>query len=125
MHMLFLGVTKHLLVHVVHLFGNKNKNHRFFCGVISEHIKYAKDISLDWCPITDFAEAESISTTGWQSAQYVAFSPLSLVYFGLRDDFKNMDKKNAKHFNRSLYFGSFSFFLFFTENVCDLELVDD
>jgi hypothetical protein len=38
-------------------------------------------ISLDWCPITDFADADSISPTGWQSAQYVVFSHLSLVCF--------------------------------------------
>jgi hypothetical protein len=69
MHMLFLGITKRLLAHVVRLFGNKNANYRFFSGIISEHIKYGKDISLDWCPIADFSEAESISTTGWQSAQ--------------------------------------------------------
>ena len=46
MHMLFLGVTKHLLVHVVHLFGNKNTNYQTFCGVISEHIKYGKSLSF-------------------------------------------------------------------------------
>ncbi len=86
MHMLFLGVTKHLMAHVDHLFGNKNLNFRIFCGIISKHIKFSKDISLKWCPIAGFAEAESISTTGWQSAQYVAFSCLLLVYFGLLED---------------------------------------
>ncbi len=91
--MLFLGVTKHLLVHVVHLFGNKNTNYWTFCEVISEQIKNVKDISFDWCPITDFVEAESISTTGWQFAQYIAFSRLSLVYVGLIEDFENTDKK--------------------------------
>jgi hypothetical protein len=30
MHMLFLGITKHLLAHVVCLFGNKNANYQFF-----------------------------------------------------------------------------------------------
>jgi hypothetical protein len=69
MHMLFLGVTKHLIAHVDRLFGNKNLNFQKNCGIISKHIKFSKDISLEWCPIADFAEAESISTTGWQSAQ--------------------------------------------------------
>ncbi len=50
-------------------------------------------------PLLIFAEAESISTTGWQSAQYVAFSRLLLVYFGLLLDFKdNLDKKKFKSF---------------------------
>jgi hypothetical protein len=40
-----------------------------FCEIISKHIKFSKDISLEWCPIVGFAEAESISTTSWQSAQ--------------------------------------------------------
>jgi hypothetical protein len=80
MHMLFLEVTKHSLAHVVCLFGKQKFELSTLCGVISEHIKHGKDISLDWCPITDFAEAESISTSCLQSAQYVAFSCLSLVY---------------------------------------------
>ncbi len=74
----------------------------------------AQDISLEWCPIADFADAESILTTGWQSAQYVAFSHLLLVYFGLLEDFKNnFDKTKFKHFDRSLFFGSSLFCLSF------------
>ncbi len=85
-----------------------------FCGITSKHIKFSKDISTEWCPIAGFAEANSISTTGWQSAQYVAFSCLSLVYFGLLEDFKHdLDKKKSKHFDRSLFFGSSSFCLSF------------
>jgi hypothetical protein len=97
--MLFLGVTKHLMAHVDPLCGNKNSNFKKNCRIISKHIKFSKDISLKWCPIADFADAESISTTGWQSAQYVAFSCLSLVYFGLLEDFKNnFDKTKFKTF---------------------------
>jgi hypothetical protein len=59
MHMLFLGVTKHLMAHVDRFFWEKMK-FRSFCGIMSKHIKFSKDISLKWCPITDFAEAESI-----------------------------------------------------------------
>jgi hypothetical protein len=46
MHMLFLGVTKHLIAHVDCLFGNRNLNYQQFCRIISEHIKFGKDISL-------------------------------------------------------------------------------
>jgi hypothetical protein len=69
------------------------------CGIILKHIKFSKDISLEWCPITGFAEAESISITGWQSAQYIAFSCLLLTYFGLLEDFKhNFDRTKFKTF---------------------------
>jgi hypothetical protein len=64
-----------------------------------KHIEFSIDISLEWCPIAGFAEAESISTTGWQSAQYVAFSCLSLVYFGFLEDFKHdLDKNKFENF---------------------------
>ncbi len=102
------------MAHVDRLFGNKNLNFQNFCWIISKHIKFSKDISLEWCLISDFADAESISTTGWQSAQYVAFSCLSLVYFGSLEDFKNnFDKNLSKHFDISLFFGSSSFRLSF------------
>jgi hypothetical protein len=97
--MLFLGVTKHSMAHNDHLFGNQNLSFQTFCGIISKHIEFSKDISLERCPIAGFAEAESISTTGWQSAQYVAFSRLSMEYFGLLEDFKdNLDEKKVKSF---------------------------
>jgi len=57
MHMLFLGVTKHLMAHVDRLFGNNNSNFRKFCGIISKHIKFSKDISLEWCPIAGFCRS--------------------------------------------------------------------
>ncbi len=96
------------------LFRNNFFNFWRFCKIISKQIKFSKNISLKWCPIAGFAEAESISTTSWQSAQYVAFSRLSLVYFVLLEDFKdNLDKKKSNHFNRSLFFGSSSFCLSF------------
>ncbi len=99
MHMLFLGGSKHLIAHVDCFYGNKNSNYQNFCRIISEHIKFGKDISLDWCPIADFADTDSISTTGWQSAHYIAFSCLSFVYLGLVEDFDNIiDRTNVKTF---------------------------
>ncbi len=60
---------------------------------------FGKNISLDWCPIPDFADADSISITGWQSAQCVAFPRLSLVYFGMVEDFDNIiDRTNVNTF---------------------------
>ncbi len=125
-HMLFLGVTKHLMAHVDRLFGNKNSNFWKFCGIIWKHIKFSKDISLKWCLIADFAEAESISTTGWQSAQYVAFSRLLLVYFGLLEDFKNdFDKTKFKTFRQVFVLCFLLISSLFSENVSHLHLVGD
>jgi hypothetical protein len=125
MHMIFLGVTKHLLVHVVRLFGNKNANYRKFSGIISEHIKFGKDMSIDWCPIAEFSENESISTSGWQSAQYVAFSRLSLVYFGLVEDFEDIDNQKLKAFQQVFVLWFLLISTLFTENICNSQLVDE
>ncbi len=126
MHMLFLGVTKHLMAHVDRLFGGKKLNFWTFCRIISKHIKFSKDISLEWCPIAGFAEAESISTTGCQSAQYVAFSRLSLVYFGLLEDFKHdLDKTKFKTFRQVFVLWFLLISSLFLENVPHPDLVDD
>ncbi len=45
MHMLFLGVTTHLMAHVDRLLGEKLKFQNF-CRIISKRIKFSKDISL-------------------------------------------------------------------------------
>jgi hypothetical protein len=90
------------------------------------HIKLSKDISLEWCPIAGFADAESISSTGWQSAQYVAFSRLSLVYFGLLEDFKhNLDETKFKIFQQVFVLWFLLILSLFLENVPHPDLVDD
>ncbi len=122
----FLRVTKHSIAHVDCLFGNTNLNHWQFCRIISEHIKFGKDISLDWCPIADFADDYSISTTYWQCAQYVVFSHLSLVYFGLVEDFNNIvDRTNVKIFQQVFVVWFLLILSLFSEYVCNPELVDD
>jgi hypothetical protein len=91
-----------------------------------EHIKFGKGISLDWCPIADFADTDSISTTGWQSAQYIVFSHLSLVYFGLVEDFDNIiDRANVKTFQQVFFVWFLLILSLFLEYVCNPELVDD
>ncbi len=99
---------------------------RTFCGTILKHIKFSKDMSLKCCPIAGFAEAESISTTGWQSAQYVAFSPLSLVYFGLLENFKhNLDETKFKTFQQVFVLWFLLILSLFSENIPHQDLVDD
>jgi hypothetical protein len=125
MHILFLGVTKHLVAHVDCLFG-KNSNYWKFCKIILEHIKFGKDISLDWCPIADFADVDSISTNGWQSVQYIAFSCPSLVYFGLVEDLSNIiNRTNVKTFWQVFVVWFLLILSLFLECVCNPELVDD
>jgi hypothetical protein len=93
---------------------------------MSKHIKFSKDISLDWCPIADFADAESILTTGLQSAQYVAFSRLSLVYFRLLEDIKNnFGKTKFKTFQQVFVLWFHLILSLFLENVWHPDLVDD
>ncbi len=104
----------------------KELNFRTFCGIISKHIEFSKDISLEWCPIAGFAEVESISTTGWQSAQYVAFSRLLLVYFGLLEDFKHdLDETKFKTFQQVFVLWFLLISSLFSENVPHPDLVDD
>ncbi len=73
-----------------------------------------------------FADTDSISTIGWQSDQYVAFSCLSLVYFGLEEDFDNIIvRTNAKTFWQIFVVWFLLILSLFLEYVCNLELVDD
>ena len=104
----------------------KKLNFRTFCEIILKHIKFSKDISLEWCPIAGFSEAGSISTTGWQSAQYIAFSHLSLVYFGLLEDFKHdLDETKFETFWQVFVLWFLLILSLFLENVPHLDLVDD
>ena len=44
-------------------------------------------MSIDWCNISQFSDKEAITTTSWQSDQYLAFARMSLVYFGLLEEY--------------------------------------
>ncbi len=65
------------------------KTLREFCGIISTHLQCGKDVSIDWCNLGEFSDNAAISTVGWQSDQYLAYARLSLVYFGLIEDYGN------------------------------------
>jgi len=114
------------MAHVERVFGTRKAHYRLFCKIISTHINFGKDVSLEWCPIADFSDIESISTTGWQSAQYVSFSHLSLVYFGLLEDFKDViDEKKIKTFRQVFVLWFLLISSLFLENCCNPDLVDD
>jgi hypothetical protein len=46
-------------------------------------------VSIDWCNLGEFSDNAEIPTVGWQSDQYLAYAQLSLVYFGLIEDYGN------------------------------------
>jgi hypothetical protein len=41
-----------------------------------------------------FSDNEGITTAGWHSDQYLAFARISLVYFGLSNDYFDEIEKN-------------------------------
>ncbi len=80
MHILFLGNTKHLLGNVDRLFNKKIVHYKQFCTIISAHQKCGNKWSIDWCNISQFSDKEAITTTIWQSDQYLDFARMSLVF---------------------------------------------
>ena len=59
-----------------------------FCIIISTHLQCGwKKLLIDWCNLGQFSDNEAISTSGCQSDQYLAFARISLVYFGLIDEY--------------------------------------
>ena len=125
MHMLFLGITKHLLGNVVRLFDNK-KVYKEFSTIISTHLEYGSKLSIDWCNMSQFSDKEGITTSGWQSDQYLAFARMLLVYFGLLDDYSDVvdcQKIVALQQVCVLWFMLLS--ALFTNDTCNTRLVDD
>jgi len=94
MHLLFLGITKHILGNVERLFNNKKVQYKKFCTIISAHLECGSKLSLDWCHMSQFSDNEGITTAGWQSDQFLAFARISLVYFGLSYDYCEEIEKN-------------------------------
>jgi hypothetical protein len=126
MHMLFLGITKLLLGNVDRLFNNNKKIFREFCGIISAHLLCGKDVNIDWCKLGEFSDNAAISTGGWQSDQYLTYARLSLVYFGLIEDYGNeIYNDQRKAFQRVFVFWFVLLSALFTNNTCNAQFVDD
>jgi hypothetical protein len=99
---------------------------REFCGIISAHLQCGKDVSIDWCNLGEFSDNAAISTVGWQSDQYLAYARLSLVYFGLIEDYGNeIDNDQRKAFQRVFVFWFVLLSALFTNNTCNAQFVDD
>jgi hypothetical protein len=126
MHMQFLGITKHLLGNVDRLFNNNKKIFREFCRIISAHLQCGKDVNIDWCNLGEFSANAAISAVGWQSDQYLAYAWLSLVYFGLIEDYGNeIDNDRREAFQRVFVFWFMLLSALFTNNTCNAQFVDD
>lgn len=126
MHMLFLGITKHLLGNVDRLFNKKKIHYREFCTIISAHQKCGNKLSIDWCNISQFSDKEAITTTSWQSDQYLAFSRMSLVYFGLLEEYSDeLDDAQINAFQQVFVLWFMLLSALFNENKPNSRLVDD
>ena len=126
MHMLFLGITKHLLGNVQRLFDNKKVHYKEFSTIISKHLEYGSKLSIDWCNMSQFSDKEGITTVGWQSDQYLAFARLILVYFGLLDDYSDdVDCQKIVALQQVFVLWFMLLSALFTNETCNTRLVDD
>ena len=126
MHMLFLGITKHLLANVVRLFDNNKVHYKEFSTIISMHLECGSKLSIDWCHMSQFSDKEGITLTGWQSDQYLAFARMSLVYFGLLDDYSDVvDNKKIVALQQVFVLWCMLLSALFTSDTCNTRLVDD
>ena len=89
MHMMFLGVVKHNMGHIERLFHGKKQIFANFCRMTSTHLEVCSKQSITWCRTMPFHNAKTVSPTGWMSDQYHAFARLSLIYFGVLEDFED------------------------------------
>jgi hypothetical protein len=126
MHMLFLGITKHLLGNVDWLFTKKKKLYKQFCTTLSTHLTCGKDLSLDWCNLLQFSDKDAISTVGWQSDQYLAYAWISLVHFGLIEDYDDeIGNVERIAFQRVCVVWFMLLSALFTKNKSNSRFVDD
>lgn len=126
MHMLFLGITKHLLANVVRLFDNSKVHYKEFSKIISMHLECGSKLSIDWCNMSQFSDKEGITTIGWQSDQYLAFARMLLVYFGLLDDYSDVvDRKKIVALQQVFVLWCMLLSALFTNDTCNTRLVDD
>lgn len=92
MHMMFLGITKHLMKNIERLFAGNKKVFKEFSNAIGTQISMLESESLSWCRGFALSNNDSIdANVGWQSTHFVAFARLSLVYFGYLEDVDELE----------------------------------
>ena len=114
MHMLFLGVTKHLMAHVDHLFGKFFWIFEHFAESYQSTSNLAKISLLNGVPLLVLQKLSQYQPPVGNLLNTLPFH--ACRWFIL--DYKKISstiltKQNSKHFDRSLFFGSSSFCLSF------------
>ena len=103
-----------------------SRSGREFCTIISAHQKCGNKLSIDWCSISQFSDKEAITTTSWQSYQYLAFARMSLVYFGLLEEYGDeIDGAQINAFQQVFVLWFMLLSALFNENKPNTRLVDD
>ena len=124
MHLLFLGVMKHMLKGVERLFTDK-KMYRHMCENWSSHLSACHSLAVVWCRTFGFSSGETISSVGWQSDQFLAFARLSLVYFGQLEDYiDEFDKAGIRTFRQTTVCWYLVLQSLFMDGKCDTDMVD-
>jgi hypothetical protein len=75
---------------------------------------------------SQFSDKEGITTTGWQSDQYLAFARMLSVYFGLLDDYSDVvDNNKIVALQQVFVLWLMLLSALFTSDTCNSRLVDD
>ena len=133
MHMLFLGIMKHLMHNLKRLFKSAAHTSTFkrFLAIINTALEACKSQSISWCRTLSLSSAEEFGTQGWQSDNFSALARLSLVYFGYLEDIVAQDAEDDEEYRNSLQSLKEMLVLWncllselFTDEKCDPDKVD-
>ena len=101
MHQFFLGVEKKLIsIPFIskHLLKSLTRDSKEVCKTIESDIqnshKCVSGAKINWCHGVPFTSNDGLTTTGWLSENYIAFTRTSLVYFGYIDT--TLDKVSCR-----------------------------
>ena len=126
MHMLFLGVMKHLMGNIGRLFHGQRELYAQFSQGINNHLNACNKQSITWCRGLAFSNGDGLGVVAWQSDQFSAFARLSLIYFGYLEEFKDhLDQEGFKALKQTVVMWNMLLSaLFCDEEECDPDMVD-
>lgn len=125
MHMLFLGVQKHMMKHIERIFCKNKELYRKFSLMIQTLLSICAKQSITWCRVLPFSKDDSFGTAAWQSDHYSGFARLSLIYFGYLDDWKDdIDPDAFLSLKQMLVFWYSLLSTLFGDGECNADTVD-
>lgn len=133
MHMLFLGVMKHLVGNMKRLFRSASHTKTFeeFLAIINTALEACKSQSIAWCRTLSLSSKAEFGTQGWQSDHFSALARLSLVYFAYLEDIVEQDTEDDEEYGKSVLALKQVLVLWncllselFTDETCDPRRVD-